>query len=327
MIRTRHVVAPLVAALLVAGCSGAQSNYGRVAVQASALTRLGGITSVVVTSGNVTAGLTFDSSSQHFTGSLALPVGDQTLTVQMFAQDQLVGSGSANVTIVAGKTAAVSVRVLDATGSQAQLDAGPYIISLSTPSTSTVLGQPLTLTAKAVDANGDAIAYAWTSTCGGSFSAQAATTAWTPDMLGSCKLTLTTTSKSLQDSESVNVFVFSAASTTGAATIDAEYVAGPEVFGVQLMDYTTANNCSVYTYNTDSMCRYAYKVTDSLWLNVVYSAGPNPTVSRSDNCGGSFDQWGDWLPPAAGGLCTLTGTVTNADGISNSYSLSAYITP
>jgi hypothetical protein len=298
-----------------------QEEFGRIGVTASALTDGSLITSMVVESGSAVSTLTYDSSKSKYTGGIVLPVGKQTITVKAYASSTQVGLGTADVVIEANKTAAITVRVLDTTGGNPQPDAGPFIVSLTSSSASTAVGQAVALAANAVDANGDRLSYSWASSCGGTFSSQtAASTSWQPDTVGPCKITVTVTSNSLSDAESVDLIVFPEGSNDGATTIEADYVPSPAIYEIEV------GNCEIYAYSDNSMCPAALS-TNPMGVSISYSAYAAATISLTDNCGGTITQnWtGYYGYTPVPGLCTLTATLSTTDGASTSLSASFYV--
>jgi hypothetical protein len=330
MIGSRLAFVPLAALIAAAGgCTGAaHGGIGRAGIQISGLTTANNITSVVVTSGMATASLAFDPAKNKFSGSLALPTGQQTLAVKAFSGDQQVGAGSGTVLITENQTAAVTVRVFDTTGSQAQIDASPYILSLTAASSSPIINQPLALTAVAQDSDGDSIAYMWSASCDGSFSAQAASTTFTPTVTGACKITVTTSDKQLSDSASLDLFVFTPSNSKGAAAVDIDYVQNPQIDYLNLQSYSpTYLSCGVGTYQLDSRCPTPFPYAQVMYVTASYSIYDGETLSFTDNCGGSFQSNVYWYPPSTGGLCKITAKLTNSDGLSSTFSLTAYIKP
>jgi hypothetical protein len=330
MTRTRvfFALAPMLALVGISGCAP-DHGVGHVAVAVRGLTEAGSITGVTVESGGTTATLAFDSAKGGYSGSLALPVGPQHLTVKAFAGTTVAGLGTADVNITVNTTTTVSVSVLDVTGGQTHVAAGPYITALTSSSTSAVVNQSLTLTVSALDAENNTLSYAWTSSCANStFGAPtAATTSWQASATGSCRLTVTVTAKNLTDTQSLELFVFEAGNDKGAAAIDATYVPSPSIVYVQVTGTSTTGSpltCAIYGSDNDSMCRTPFAAANAMQVYIGFN-GDN-TATLTDSCGGTitpFSSTSFQYTPVKG-LCTLTGTVTNSHNLNSSLSASIF---
>ncbi|WP_394822403.1 hypothetical protein [Pendulispora albinea] len=327
-IRRLATTAGALVAFASAGCAQheqpADEKFGKVGIVASAVTPRESITSLVIASGTATANLSYDSGKGKYTGAIVLPVGQQTITAKAYAGAQQVGFGTANVIIEANKTATLSLRMLDTTGAQPHVDAGPYIVAISSSSTEPVTGQPITLTANALDAEGDTLSYAWTSDCGGTFgSASAAITTWQTAATGPCKITATVTSKDLTDAESLDLVVFEPNAAKGAAAVDVDYVPNPIVTSIYL---NSTPPCSVATYSFNSMCP-APVAKAPFYVGIGLVTYTGHTVSLTDDCGGTVEEQslGYYQYQPGTGLCTLTAKVTDAYGLSSSLSASVYV--
>jgi hypothetical protein len=319
----RLAIVPFAVLVALTGCAP-QNGFGRVGIQASALTQSGSITSVVVESGSATTTLVYDSTKSKYSGSIALPVGQQHITVKAYANTQLAGQGAADVVIEQNKTTAVTVRVLDVTGGQKQVPAGPFITGVTAASSSAITNQALGLTVTAVDGSGDAISYAWTASCAGTFSAQAASTSFTPTATGACHISVTATANSLNDTETLDTFVFAPSNDSGAASIDAEYAPSPSINYIEFFGGNIS--CNVFSTSADSMCRTIFP-NANLSASVGFTNYGTGSVTVTDNCGGKITKVNDYVfsyVPVLG-LCTLTAKVVSGDNLSSSLSASIYV--
>jgi hypothetical protein len=114
--------------LLVLACGGLQQPVGDVLVVAQALTASTQITrvTVTITPASVTRDLTVDPQDPtRFTGTIAVPVGTQTVRADAFAGSTQVGSGSASVTVEKGAHIQALITILDETGPNPGPDHSP----------------------------------------------------------------------------------------------------------------------------------------------------------------------------------------------------------
>ncbi len=322
------------AALGITGCANhatgdteqaPQGGFGRVGVETSALGS-GAFTSVVISSGDATATLLYDSDTKKYEGALALPAGSQTIIARAFNGTLEVARGSASVTVQANQTSVLSMRLLDFTTPQTATDAGPYIAWFTASSKSPLSGQAIQLHVNALDANNDPLTYAWSSSCGGTFSAQAADTNWQTDQVGPCTIGVTVTSRSLTDSASLQLVVFDPNAAKGGVAVDAEYIQKPSIQGFAI------DQCIISYADTDSMCRTPVARLANGGSYPFHFAYTNydpagATVTVRDNCGGTFDETLSHYTPGTG-LCTITIYVTdNSVDLGALFQGSIYVTP
>jgi hypothetical protein len=146
-------------ALLAFACSESQQPVGDAVVIAQALTTNAQITrvTVTVTPANVTSDLTRNPDGT-FGGTVVVPVGTHTVTVEAFVGIDKVGTGTASVTVTKGAHLQALITILDATGPQPGPDHSPVVTSLVARAIAQ-LGDTFTLTATAEDADGDAMTF------------------------------------------------------------------------------------------------------------------------------------------------------------------------
>ena len=174
-------------------------------VTAAQITRV----SVQVAPAGVSADLARDPAGT-FSGTLAVPVGPQTVTATAWAGPTAAGSASAAVTVVKGQTAHLSITVLDATGAPPQPDHSPVITSLAASASAAAVGDPISLSAIAIDSDGDAISYSWTAapaSCGSFSPSASASTTFTAAAAGNCVVTVTARARGLSDSRSTTIVI------------------------------------------------------------------------------------------------------------------------
>lgn len=316
----------------LAGCGAeAGAPSGRAGVSVSALTSLGAITAVRVEAqpANVTRALTYDASTGKFSGSLLLPVGGQTLTARAYVGDRLAAQGTATVTIVGGQTASVVMRLLDASTPAPLGDVAPAILALTTSSVQPAVGEAVTMSVSAADANGDALSYEWTSDCTttSTFSTPAsATTRWTSTAAGVCRITITVRANGRSATEQVDVTALETGS--GAVSIEGTYVEGPRILVVN----ASATGFSCPLGSSETTCPGRLAPGQATQLNVIFALGEAaPSTgeglgavqfSLTDSCGGttgvvsvsangkSGQANATWTPPSSAAVCELTVRVT-----------------
>jgi hypothetical protein len=142
-----------------------------------------------------------------------VPVGAQTATADAYAGAVKVGTGSTPVTVSKGQTAQVSITVLDGSGPDPLPDHSPVITSFVVPASTVSAGSQTPLSATALDADGDALTWAWTASpsgCG-TFTAPAApSTTFTAGPAGTCTLQVAATARSKTDTRSASVSIVGA---------------------------------------------------------------------------------------------------------------------
>ena len=343
----KRVVSTLVAGLgLLVACSSENPgtlgpDEGAAAVSVRGLAA-SSIQSMVVTAqpANVSRTLSYNGDGGTFTGTLVLPVGDQTLTANGYEPDGgVVATGTAAVKIESNVTTAVTMRIYDTTPSEPQPDIAPFIRSVTASRADVTVNEATTVSVNAVDVDGDALRYAWTSDCAsGTFAnPSAATTTWTSTAQGSCTLRVTVSSRQASVSESVAVHVFGPP-PEGGAVVNGEYVARPYVARIGLS--CSALDCAApsFAYRDDSQVSLAsVKPAKEYYFAVLVDYGTRfgsfatslsiecdgvaqRVVSSTSDCsrGGLCMAYFYWTTPASG-VCKATCTAVNGS-LSDSFS-------
>ncbi len=252
--------AALLALAAVASCGGEQEMVdqaleGRVTVRISGLTDPSVVTSILVEAqpaGTSTA-LIYEPTGS-FSGNIVLPPGEQELTARAYRGADLVGLGSATVTIVTGQTAYVIIKILDTTGpGLPPLDASPVILAVVVSNVAPHVGDEVTLSVEAVDANDDPITYAWSDNCASStFGAPtAATTTWSSTRTGACTVTITVTANSKADSETVVITAQDAAPVIAALVASNPTPVVDEVITLSVTASDPDNDALAYSWQDD----------------------------------------------------------------------------
>ena len=221
---SRQFSAFMIAALSQAwlSCGQAAGNSGRLAVVVQAQTSNGQITrvSVVVSPAGVAADLLLGTGGT-FSGTLTVGVGSQTVAATAWAGLAQVGTGSGSAVVTKGQQAQLSITVLDTTGPAPVPAHSPVLTSLSVPATTAVIGDQLSLSATAFDADNDPIGFSWGAAptgCGSFSPANAASTTWTAVSPGTCTVSATATAKGKSDSRSASIAVSAGFAISGTIT-------------------------------------------------------------------------------------------------------------
>lgn len=291
------------------------------------------ITRVSVEVAGKTQDLPFNVNTGTFDGVVFLPAGSQTLVARAFGGDLLVGqSQPTSVQVMPGVTTRVLLRILDVSGSPAQVF-GPILDSVSFPTT-TNAGTTVTFAVSAVAPHGDPVTYAWSADCTDSaFTAPtAATTGWSKAAQGACMITVLATSNGFTVAQSFGILVFPAGANIGALDLSASFIASPSVV-FNLVDL----GCSVGPGGNGSCpVTIASPTVTSYFATVSSWGGSTPgMLDVSDSCGGRFGRSshdssnisGFWLPPVGGGLCFLTAHAVSGDGLPATVTVAALTHP
>jgi hypothetical protein len=298
----------------------AEQGLTEIRIDARALLAVG-ITQVSLEASGQSQDLVLNPATGTYDGTLILPAGAHSLLARAFADGTLVGaSNPIAVTVQSGQVTRVVMHILDLTGSAPPLY-GPILDSLVFPTTAQAT-VPVTFSSSVIAPAGDPVTYAWSSSCADStFTAPAsASTAWSKAAQGSCTLTMVATSNGLSLVQSFEVVVFPAGSGSGAVDASAQFVTAPSLFlafpEVGCYVAPGGNSSCPSTLTSPSVSSYSANVTS--W------GGSSPgTLTLSDNCGGRFgtsysspeSRSGVWLPPVGAGVCILTATAVNGDGL------------
>jgi hypothetical protein len=297
-----------------------EQGLTEVRIDARALLNVG-ITQVTLEAAGQSQDLVLNASTGTFDGSLFLPAGPQSLVARAFAGATLVGaSNSTQVQIQSGQVTRVVMRILDLTGSAPPVY-GPILDSLVFPATAQATA-PVAFAASVVAPAGDPVSYAWSSSCADStFSApDSATTSWSKTTQGSCTISMLATSNGFSVGQSFQIVVFPTGTASGAVDTSALFVSAPSIyFGFP------DTGCYVLP-GSNSSCggSIASPSITSYGVNVMGWGGSTPgSITVSDNCGGHFGMTnsgpdyrsGSWLPPSGAGVCILTASATNGDGL------------
>jgi hypothetical protein len=321
-------VAVCVTLTLLVACGGQKPGRGTIhAVVSTGLVSTSGITrvTVTVTPAGVTQDLTYNVSDGTFAGTLTVATGAQTVTAIAYTgsapNETEAGRGSASVTIVTGANASVDITIYDTTGPPPPPDHGPVILTFVVANTTPMSGTEQTLAATAMDADGQAIAYAWTqapANCGAFSDPSAASTQWTAGPVGPCAVTITATANGKSDARSKTIQIVQA---TGFLDVTGHYVPQPFITHVAVLDggivwWDVARGDANATSPNSLATGASYEV------RAYYAPASGAVVALTDSCGGvpSGPAYGtdgsgsyaafNWTAPASPDACILTPQLT-----------------
>ncbi|HYV46054.1 MAG TPA: DUF1565 domain-containing protein, partial [Myxococcaceae bacterium] len=284
---------------------------------------------VTVSGPSISPDIVFDltPSGTHWSGIIgAIPVGpNRTFLAQAFdSNGAVVYEGSASgIAIQKNKTTAVILLLQQKQPPDPFLNTAPFIDSVTASANGVDVSELVSLIAVAHDVDvgppPDAVSYAWTATAG-SFSAPAsATPTWTaPAVEGPVTLTLTVSDgRGASNALSFTITV-AASRATGSADVIVDVNTWPTVAQV-----------------TASPTRLAPGENTSLNVTAADADGDKLSYAWSDGggpCAGTFSDVKarnpTWKAPAAApasGRCTLSASVTDGRGGSNTGSIGVWI--
>ncbi|HEX8825620.1 MAG TPA: hypothetical protein VF794_37265 [Archangium sp.] len=242
----------------------------------------------------------------------------------------LVATGSATITIVAGGSTSVTLRIYDITPPPSQGDIGPFIRSVKSSKTEITTTGSTLLEVDAVDLDGDALSYSWFSSCpSGTFTNPfSASTGWSSSSPGVCKLSVKVSSRGLSVTETIEVTVFTAPTDggpgEGTAVVNGEYIARPVINGIYVSGMMGGG--SVYRYYTNAtlppvQAGATYYIEMQIDYGTAFGSFDNNlesdcggSITRSYNgcsTGGYCNSSFNWTTPAAGSVCKLTSRAVN----------------
>lgn len=328
----RLCISALLLSLLAIGCmtsseggpaedvGTSEQGLAEIKLDAGALIAVG-ITQVTLEAGGQSQDLVLNPATGTYDGAMILPSGPQTLVARAFVGATLVGaSNPIAVDVAAGEVTRVLMRILDLTGSTPPVY-GPILDSLVYPAAAQAMA-PVTFTASVVAPVGDPITYAWSSSCADStFSAPgSATTSWSKDAQGACTISLLATSNGISIAPSFQIVVFPAGSGGGAVDVSATFITAPTIY----LSFPDAGCFIQPGGNSSCAGSIASPSVTSYGVSVTSWGGSTPgAIALSDNCGGQVGfaynnpdgRSGSWLPPTGAGVCILTASAVNGDGL------------
>lgn len=307
--------------VLVFGCNGSQAPLGRISVVAETLTTGAQITrvTVLITPSGVRQDLAVDpANATRFTGSFDVPVGAATVTAQAFAGSTLIGSGSASVNVQKGAHVQALITVVDTTGPGNEPDHSPVVTSLVAP-VSAQVGDHATLTATAMDGDGDPLAFSWTALpadCGTFATPTAPSTDFTAQTIGGCVVKITVTAGGKTDSKSAPIAIGAA---MGSIDITVTYVPYPLIGSIAFFNPDSTPIVSVPRNTGDATIRLPFHKGTPYTVTMSFDPWPSGTISLSDSCGGTIvppafvpgatSASATWTPTVNTGACIVTATL------------------
>jgi hypothetical protein len=315
--------------LLLLACEGPEQSVGHILVVAQPLTTAAQLSrvTVTITPAGITQDLTVDPQDpSKFSGTIAVPVGAQTVLAEAFVGLAKVGSGTATVTVAKGVQMQAQITILDITGPSPGPDHSPVVTSLVTPASVQAGDQP-TLTAAAMDADGDSMTFAWDASpsgCGTFTSPTAPSTTFTAGAtLGTCTVRFTVNANGKSDSRSAPIQIVAA---TGTINIQVTYVPQPLISSIAFTSGST-QIASVQRTASDATIRAAFHKGAPYTVTLSFDPWPNGTLALSDSCGGTIVQpvfapnapsaTATWTPTVDSGACMVTATLSRQTLVDN----------
>ncbi len=340
----KSLVLPLalsVTGITSVGCGGedTEQGAGRLSVSIAALTPANLLSRVAIEiqPAGILTDLTFDQASGTFSGQLAVPAGEQTISAQAFAGPHvLAGEGTVVANVQSGIETNVFLRILDVTGRLPLPDNGPVILSLVANPQTTVVGELGELSIHAVDPDGDVVGYRWDYNCVnvGMSSRTTQTTTWSASQPGACIITGVAESNGLEDQVSIIVETVEApVGTPENVSIATEYVPQPSILGLSIMEDTTFR-IGYCAFDRDESgnagCSSPSLTAGSTKLLRVFHNDPIGTLTVTDDCGGQVQLLAnpnttetqfEWtIAASTSGFCSLRVAAEN-HGLQDEWSL------
>jgi len=329
-------------ALLLAACGGAATKAdGRVAIQAdiSSLATLGAVVVQVDASpAGVSVELAYDAVSGRFTGSMSLPAGLQTLTVQALSdidddgEMEVVAVGSSEAEVTENQTASVVVVLVDLTAPLPVPDHRPIITSAGVSNANPTPGEAVSVWVSAVDVDEDPMTYHWSVDCNAGTAALAdpasPATTFTVDAAATCSVTATVTANGKTVSASMAVQV----GGPGQADVTITFAAPPVVAHVLMTDPASTFVCDIDRAGDEATCADPLARGAVVDINLVLDAGSDGAQASIDACGGVVTRHETalgaahftWEVPDASGVCMVTGYLTR-DGATDAFPIAVLL--
>jgi len=323
-------------ALLLAACGGAPApSGGRVSIQAD-LSALAAQSSVVVkvdvSPAGVSTELAFDAETGRFSGSMSLPPGLQTLTVQALSdidddgELEVVAVGSGQASVTENQTASVVVVLMDLTPPPPVPDHRPIITSAGVSNANPQPGESVSIWVSAVDVDEDPMTYYWSVNCNAGAvviadSAAAATT-FTVDAAATCSVNATVSANGKNTSVSMAVQV----GGSGQADVTISFAAAPVVTQVFINDPATGFVCGIDRSDDEGTCADPLAIGALVDVNLSLDDGSDGAQTSLDVCGGLVTLWEagpgmahyTWQVPPSSGVCVVTAMVVR-DGYMDAF--------
>jgi hypothetical protein len=216
-------------------------------------------------------------------------------------------------------TAQVTLTVRAATGSAAvnvSFNTWPQVARVAASANPVQVGQATTLSVTASDADGDSLSYSWSATCAGSFSdASAATSQFTPSSLPASPICPNCTL-------SVQVADGRGGSTTGSYALCVGAQAAPRLAPV--LTEASQSHAAVAPGGTVTL-RVAAQDPQNSALTFSWQTSAGSLGAASNTANSSRVVWTAPGCEGAGSAPTVTATVTNALGLSDSFTFSVAV--
>ncbi len=244
------LVAALTAAMAAAGCSGKSTQPRTGAVKVSSamvgqsqadidhvtLTISGGspaLSPAIVQNLNKT-------DATHWSAYVSsIPAGTgYTFAIDAYKVDNTkLYSGTATASVTAGVTSQVSIMAQEVNPTPGPSTHTPVIASLSASAVLVTPGSPVNVAVSATDPDGNAMTYAWSDTCGGSFNpAAAAASTWTAPATAPanpCQLAIKVSDAVNNTSVTAYLVIQVQNATSGNVQVNAQFNTYPVIAGIR----------------------------------------------------------------------------------------------
>lgn len=323
-------------ALLLAACGGTASNTGgRVAIQAdlSGMATQGGlVVKVDASPAGLTTELAFDAETGRFAGSMSLPAGLQTLSVQALSdinadgELEVVALGSGQASVAENQTASVVVVLMDLTPPPPVPDHRPIITSAGVSNANPQPGETVSIWVSAVDVDEDPMTYFWSVNCNAGAvviaDPTAASTTFTVDAAATCSVNATVSANGKDTSASMAVQV----GGSGQADVTISFAAPPVVTQVFIDDPANGFVCNIHRDDDEATCAASLTLGAAAEISLTLDEGSDGAQASLDVCGGLVTRLESgqsaarfaWQVPLASGVCVVTGMVVR-DGYMDSF--------
>lgn len=322
-------------ALLLAACGATTSSGGRVSIQAD-LTSMATQGSVVVKVSASPAGtssdLTFDAETGRYAGSMSLPPGLQTLTVEALSDTdddgelEVVAIGSGQASVVENQTASVVVVLMDLTPPPPVPDHRPIVTSAGVSNANPAPGETVSVWVSAVDVDEDPITFLWTVNCNSGSATiadpTAASTTFTVDTAATCSVNASASA----NGKTVWVNMAVQVGGSGQADVTISFATPPVIAQVYVLDTTSTFACAIDRTGDEATCADPLAMGAVADIYLTLDAASDGSQASVDVCGGLVTTVYQgpglahftWQVPQASGVCVVTG-MTVRDGYMDAF--------
>jgi hypothetical protein len=278
-----------------------------------------------------TTELAYDAETGRFSGSMSLPAGLQTLTVQALSdvnedgELEIVAVGSGQATVAEGQTASVVVVLMDLTPPPPVPDHRPIITAAGVSNANPQPGEEVSVWVSAVDVDEDPMTYLWTINCNAGAAviadAAAASTTFTVDTAATCWVSATVSA----NGKSVNAGMAVQVGGSGQADVTISFAAPPVVNNVFLNEGLSGFTCDIARTGDEATCQDPLGLGTTTEIYLELDPGTDGSQTSIDVCGGQVIRRETfpgvahytWEVPQVSGVCVVTASAVR-DGYMDS---------